>query len=64
MKKQYIEHFLGYYYLILWYFFNKNKTINNKPITPGNGLPFYDTKSLKKIDTINGNFMWLFANYG
>ena len=43
---------------------NKNKSINNKPITPGNGLPFYDNKALKKIDAINGNFMWLFANYG
>lgn len=42
---------------------NKRRMINNEPITPGVGLPFYDNKVLKKIDTINGNFMWLFADY-
>lgn len=43
---------------------NQRHMINNKPITPTNGLPFYNSKALKKIDSINGNFMWLFANYG
>jgi hypothetical protein len=37
---------------------------NNELITPGNGLPFYSSKVLNNIDSINGNFMWLFANYG
>jgi hypothetical protein len=43
---------------------NKQHMANNQPITPGNGLPFYDNKILKKEDAINGNFMWLFAAYG
>jgi hypothetical protein len=43
---------------------NKQHMANNQPITPGNGLPFYDNKILKKADAINGNFMWLFADYG
>lgn len=43
---------------------NRNKTINDKPITPGVGLPFYNSKMLKKMDSINGNFLWLFGNYG
>lgn len=43
---------------------NKQHIANNQPITPGNGLPFYDNKILKKADAINGNFMWLFADYG
>lgn len=43
---------------------NRNKTINDKPITPGIGLPFYNEKALRKIEGINGNFLWLFANYG
>jgi len=43
---------------------NKKHLSNDSPITPKSGLPFYDNKLLKKIDGINGNFMWLFANYG
>ena len=43
---------------------NKRNYNNNEPITPRNGLPFYNSNILNKVDGINGNFMWLFANYG
>lgn len=40
---------------------NRAKAINNKPITPENGLPFYNSNNLSKYNSINGSFMWLFG---
>lgn len=39
------------------------KMIDDKPITPDNGLPFYNDKVLKKYDSINGSYLWLFSGY-
>jgi len=46
---------------------NQNHSINNKPITPNNGLPFYNNVSLNKYRNANGigiqgTYMWLFGH--
>lgn len=38
---------------------SKNKS-NGSSLSPQNGLPIYNRKTLEKNSTINGNFMWLF----
>ena len=45
---------------------NQNHTINNRPITPNNGLPFYNNTALSKYKNANGvgiqgTYMWLFG---
>lgn len=41
---------------------NKPKINYGSPITPQNGLPFYNSKNINKIDSIpNGNCMWVFG---
>lgn len=45
---------------------NQNHTINNKPILPNNGLPFYNNESLNKYknargEGIQGSYLWLFS---
>ena len=45
---------------------NQNHTINNKPILPNNGLPFYNNDSLNKYknargEGIQGSYLWLFS---
>ena len=47
---------------------NQNHTINNKPITPNNGLPFYNNEVLNKYtnargEGLQGGYLWLFAGY-
>ena len=47
---------------------NQNHTVNNKPITPNNGLPFYNNAALEKYKNANGvgiqgTYMWLFSGY-
>ena len=47
---------------------NQNHTVNNKPITPNNGLPFYNNAALNKYKNANGvgiqgTYMWLFSGY-
>jgi hypothetical protein len=47
---------------------NQNHTINNRPIVPNNGLPFYNNASLNKYKNatgvgIQGTYMWLFSGY-
>jgi hypothetical protein len=47
---------------------NQNHTINNRPIVPSNGLPFYNNASLNKYKNatgvgIQGTYMWLFSGY-
>ena len=46
---------------------NQNHTINNRPIVPSNGLPFYNNASLNKYKNatgvgIQGTYMWLFGS--
>ena len=41
---------------------NKPRISYGNPITPQNGLPFYNSKNINKIDSIpNGNCMWVFG---
>ena len=41
---------------------NKPRINYGNPITPQNGLPFYNSKNINKIDSIpNGNCMWVFG---
>ena len=45
---------------------NQNHTVNNKPITPNNGLPFYNNDSLNKYknargEGLSGTYLWLFS---
>lgn len=45
---------------------NQNHTINNKPIVPNNGLPFYNNESLNKYknargEGLSGTYLWLFS---
>lgn len=45
---------------------NQNHTINNKPITPNNGLPFYSNEALNKYknargEGLSGTYLWLFS---
>ena len=41
---------------------NKPRINYGNPITPQNGLPFYNGKNINKIDNIpNGNCMWVFG---
>ena len=41
---------------------NKPRISYGSPITPQNGLPFYNSKNINKIDSIpNGNCMWVFG---
>lgn len=41
---------------------NKPKINYGNPITPQNGLPFYNSKNINKIDSIpNGSCMWVFG---
>lgn len=41
---------------------NKPKISYGNPITPQNGLPFYNSKNINKLDNIpNGNCMWVFG---
>lgn len=41
---------------------NKPKINYGSPITPQNGLPFYNSKNINKIDSIpNGSCMWVFG---
>jgi len=41
---------------------NKPKINYGNPITPQNGLPFYDSKNINKFDHIpNGSCMWVFG---
>lgn len=45
---------------------NQNHTINNKPITPNNGLPFYNNEALNKYknargEGLSGTYLWLFS---
>lgn len=45
---------------------NRNNSINDKPITPSNGLPFYNNNSLNKYKNANGEglggtYLWLFS---
>jgi hypothetical protein len=42
--------------------------IENRPITPNNGLPFYNYDSLTKYKNANGvgiqgSYLWLFSGY-
>ena len=41
---------------------NKPRINYGNPITPQNGLPFYNSKNINKLDNIpNGNCMWVFG---
>ena len=45
---------------------NRNNSINDKPITPSNGLPFYNNNSLNKYknakgEGLGGTYLWLFS---
>jgi len=47
---------------------NQNRMIENRPITPNNGLPFYNYDSLNKYKNANGvgiqgSYLWLFSGY-
>ena len=47
---------------------NQNHTVNNRPITPNNGLPFYNNAALNKYKNANGvgiqgSYLWLFSGY-
>lgn len=45
---------------------NRSNSINDKPITPSNGLPFYNNNSLNKYknakgEGLGGTYLWLFS---
>lgn len=45
---------------------NRNNLLGDKPITPNNGLPFFNEKTLNRMNTnmnTQGSYLWLFSQY-